>query len=126
MENFLEASKRHYNDAMFLWGDNRFPNAIQLHGFAAECGLKALIVRYHGSNTSGIPSKYKEHADVLVPLLKALRMSVGERKGAAYFNMLSKFKAFQFWRIDHRYWSDSTLGQHLAQYGDGYRGASEG
>ena len=50
MVDFSGAGRRHYKDAELLKSDNRIPNAGHLFGFAAECGIKALLVS-HGLST---------------------------------------------------------------------------
>lgn len=41
--DFANAHDRHRQDAEFLENATRLPNADHLYGFAAECGLKALM-----------------------------------------------------------------------------------
>jgi hypothetical protein len=48
MVNFYESSKRHYVDVVLLQNNDRLPNAGQLYGFSAECGVKALMVAVSG------------------------------------------------------------------------------
>ncbi|MEW6037989.1 MAG: SAM-dependent methyltransferase [Pseudomonadota bacterium] len=42
-EDFLDAHKRHWDDAELLFQAQRWANADHLYGMAAECGLKALM-----------------------------------------------------------------------------------
>lgn len=42
-EDFLDAHQRHWHDAELLFQMQRWANADHLYGFAAECGLKALM-----------------------------------------------------------------------------------
>lgn len=44
--NFLDAHKRHWNDAERLFAAACYANADQLYGMAAECGLKQLMVQF--------------------------------------------------------------------------------
>lgn len=41
---FRAAAHRHYADAAHLLGEARYPNADHLAGFAAECGLKTIML----------------------------------------------------------------------------------
>lgn len=44
MVHFRHAAIRHYNDGELLINNDRQANAGQLYGFAAECGIKWLLV----------------------------------------------------------------------------------
>lgn len=41
--DFLDAHKRHWADAEYLFAAKRWANADHLYGMAAECGLKTLM-----------------------------------------------------------------------------------
>ena len=41
--DFLDAHQRHWDDAEHLLQAQRWANADHLYGFAAECGLKAVV-----------------------------------------------------------------------------------
>lgn len=43
--DFLDAHFRHLKDAGLLYSNERWANASHLYGFAAECGLKALMAK---------------------------------------------------------------------------------
>ena len=116
--DFLDASKRHYSDALFLQSNSRLPNAAQLFGLAAECGLKALIEKILNIKKGEWPSQFRQHANVLVDSMSTLRASVAGRQEAKYFVMLTQFGAFRSWDIAHRYWStsDIPLTQHMSSW----------
>lgn len=40
--HFVDAHRRHWDDAELLLGNARWANADQMYGFSAECGLKAV------------------------------------------------------------------------------------
>ncbi len=42
-EDFADAHGRHWKDAELLYRHSCWPNADQLYGFSAECGLKAIM-----------------------------------------------------------------------------------
>lgn len=41
--DFLDAWRRHWEDAELLFEHHRWANSDQLYGFSAECGLKAVM-----------------------------------------------------------------------------------
>jgi len=115
--DFSAASKRHYRDAELLLTNNRIPNAGHLFGFAAECGIKALLVS-HGlrvdSTTGDIkeekeknkPYKYKTHINVLINNVKAFKDS---RMYSQYVEMMPNLMAFSNWNTNHRYYDESSI-----------------
>jgi len=42
--DYLDAFSRHREDGDLLYDHARWPNADQLYGLSAECGLKAVMV----------------------------------------------------------------------------------
>jgi hypothetical protein len=48
--DFPASARRHLADAKLLEANGRLANAGHLYGFAAECGLKALLI-WHGYPT---------------------------------------------------------------------------
>jgi hypothetical protein len=109
MPNFYEASQRHYADAVLLQNSNRLPNAGQLYGLSAECGVKALMIAVLGTK---LPEKYRKHPDKLVNLIPIFLTAVSGRQGIHYFTAVQqKFKAFggcSPWDVDDRYESDTA------------------
>lgn len=45
-EHYARAGRRHYDDAVYLHEDDRLPNADYHYGFAVECALKSLLLRF--------------------------------------------------------------------------------
>lgn len=45
-DHYAGAALRHHNDAVYLHDDGRLPNADHHFGFAVECALKSLMLRY--------------------------------------------------------------------------------
>jgi hypothetical protein len=111
--DFLAASKRHYLDAELLTNSRRIPNAGHLFGFAAECGLKALLIS-HGLNTDPItgdiieppPHKYKTHINDLINNVVIFPSSPGYSK---YLGMMPNIKVFSNWSAKHRYYDESSI-----------------
>lgn len=50
--DFLDAHKRHWDDAETLFQAVRWANADHLYGMSAECGLKALMVKLNQGSLS--------------------------------------------------------------------------
>ncbi|NMO53020.1 hypothetical protein HH310_17710 [Actinoplanes sp. TBRC 11911] len=44
--HYAHAAVRHYNDAVYLQDGDRVPNADHLFGFAVECALKSMLLRF--------------------------------------------------------------------------------
>ena len=110
--DFLDASKRHYDDAVLLQANACLPNAAQLFGLSAECGVKALSEKIQNQP---LPSNYYKHANVLVNLLPKLFHG---RLGATYLARIGLFKSFSSWDIEDRYRSVAQipLAKHMADW----------
>lgn len=113
--DFKGAARRHWADAELLAQAGRLPNAGQLYGFMAECGLKALLVA-HGLPTEAngdIQKKpktgYREHMPTLSQLVSTLAMFPDGRDSTRYLSLLPDLTQFDDWSIDHRYWDESVL-----------------
>lgn len=111
--DFHGASRRHYRDAELLMNSKRIPNAGHLFGFAAECGIKALLVAYGletDSRTGDImetrPYKYKTHVNTLINNVQTFP---GSRQYSKYLGMMPNMKAFSDWNAGHRYWNESAI-----------------
>jgi hypothetical protein len=46
MTDFYNAYTRHIEDAEFLFSASHLGNADQIYGYAAECGLKCLMLHF--------------------------------------------------------------------------------
>ncbi|MFC3984161.1 hypothetical protein [Streptosporangium jomthongense] len=60
-DDYAHAALRHYRDAVYLHDDKRLPNADHHYGFAVECALKSLLLRYLNAtmiDARGRPSHY--------------------------------------------------------------------
>ena len=113
--DFREAARRHWADAEFLAQSGRIPNAGQLYGFMAECGLKALLVA-HGLPTEAngdIRRKprtgYREHMPTLAQLVASLTAFHDGRAATRYLAFLPDLAHFDDWCLDHRYWGASAI-----------------
>lgn len=113
--NFLEAARRHYSDAEFLYTHQRQANSGQLFGFAAECGLKALLVQHglpieaNGDIQRKPATGFREHLPKLAGLMNNLDTIPDGRKATRYVAMLPNLTRFSDWNIDHRYYATNAL-----------------
>ena len=90
-DDFIDAHRRHWEDAELLFDSGRWPNADQLYGISAECGLKALVMRCPGMPPK-IPRKYKEHVDKLWPIFEDFAR---EQKGGRYLKLATRRRTVQ-------------------------------
>jgi len=109
--DFLDALDRHWLDAELLHGNERWANADHLYGFAAESGLKGLMLEFGMpiDETKDIPSNEKDrkHADAIWARYESYRS--GHHKGADY--LLPEPNPFDNWRASDRYASQSQFDQ---------------
>lgn len=103
--DFLDAMERHWQDAELLHSHVRLANADQLYGLAAECGLKALMLRWGMPFTGGRPSNPADrvHANGLWSRYEAYR------QGNSAVFALPPNNPFAHWRIEHRYANQSSF-----------------
>ncbi len=120
--DFNQAGKRHFNDAELLQDHKRNAAAGQLYGFAAECGIKFLLVLngYPTNPASGeIAEKkkqFKKHIHELVKNIHMLHAYLNGRDAAKYLAMIPNINDFADWTTDHRYYTDSALPPSLAKW----------
>lgn len=100
--DFVDAHRRHWDDAELLLGNERWANADQLYGFSAECGLKA-VMQAMGMpvDAAGTPSeRYRKHVRELWPEFRSFAAGPG---GARYSSRLPKDNPFTDWSHHDRY-----------------------
>lgn len=99
--DFAGAGRRHLDDAKKLNDDDRLPNADHLAGLAAECSLKAILIRGFGVavGTDGRPTGHAMHGH---DLWVKSRIHVRGRFGSQFFNLLKR-SPFNNWGVDQRY-----------------------
>ncbi|MFB6816385.1 hypothetical protein ACFCV8_17785 [Streptomyces sp. NPDC056347] len=126
------AGDRHYEDASFLHGDGRLLNADHLFGLAVECLMKALLLRFGGSDgvsmrgrggsdsdrlwwddpNASNPNKKRQPLGHINEIRDALPLLLSGRPGPDLQEALTRVSDdFEEWRVDDRY-ADGT---HLAQ-----------
>lgn len=111
--NFIDAFARHFKDADFLLEKERFANASQLYGLAAECGLKALMIKFGMPLSGHLPQdkKDKVHADGVWQRYQSYQS--GHTLGTGYG--LTVQNPFGAWSIHQRYWKSSCITEKNAQ-----------
>lgn len=111
--SFINAFARHFNDAELLLEKQRYANASQLYGLAAECGLKALMIKFGMPLSGSSPQDRidKVHADGVWQRYQSYQS--GHILGADYG--LTAQNPFITWSIDQRYWKSSCITEQSAQ-----------
>ena len=112
--DFLDASQRHWDDAERLFQAQRWANADQLYGIAAECGLKCLMRAFgmEVNSKNGSPTKELDrvHANKISARFESYR-SGAEATGY----VLSTPGAFDNWDISDRYAHQSNFDKSRAK-----------
>lgn len=117
MPDFSAAARRHLDDGDLLYEQSRFPNAVQLWAYGAECTLKALALKQNifkldfkdkpPKNFALHLNQIKDGADLL-SLYNAAQTGTSPLPGPA--------SAFVGWDIHARYEDGSQLLPGIAQY----------
>jgi hypothetical protein len=105
---YADAAVRHGSDAELLNEEHRLPDADQLYGFAAECALKAALLKIPGCVSSGVlQRRYKEHVGELWELIPVQSI---EKIAPGLVSLLRMgTKPFADWSIDQRYESGEAI-----------------
>ena len=111
--DYVDAHRRHWADAELLFGCERWPNADQLYGYSAECGLKA-VMRSLGMEVKrhGVPA-LKAHRSHVQDIWKVFESFVADRRGEQYLRLLPKGEPFADWSHHDRY----AHGRHFDRAG---------
>jgi len=97
VENYAEASIRHFSDAEHLACSGRFDSAGHLIGFAAECAIKHAVL----SLAAGPVAKLH------IPLLiEHARKRLHGQRDRAVHTLIGDPAFFDGWRVEARYESD--------------------
>lgn len=101
-EDFVDACRRHQEDADLLFKHHRWANADQLYGLTAECGLKARMVKWGVllDNTGEVKGKYRVHVHKLWRLFEDCAKGRGETRELGF---LPRGTPFADWSPDERY-----------------------
>jgi hypothetical protein len=120
--DFPLSAKRHWHDAVLLESNARIENAGQLYGFAAECGIKAILVGLnYPTDADGSPVRkppvgtpqVRKHVHQLVAVIGDIQNYVQGRNGAKYIALIPNIGSFSNWDIEHRYWTDTAIPNSL-------------
>ena len=110
--DFLDAHKRHWDDAERLMQAGRLANADHLYGMAAECGLKQLMLAFGMAldPRTGKPTDRNDwvHANNIWPRYESYRS--GRIAGADY--ALPSQNPFNQWDVSDRYANQAGFQQH--------------
>lgn len=120
--NYAAAARRHLSDGRLLLGQGRRANAGQLFGFSVECGIKAVLIACGVARGAdgGVAEKNpldqrKGHPlRTHMPILSSRVSTFGNLipdgpKATSYFAMLARPGDMDDWRVDHRYWNESSI-----------------
>ncbi len=104
--DFLDAHERHWEDAQLLERNGRLPNADQLYGVSAECGLKRLMI-YFGmklvpDSLTGIDKPADKNDKVHANKIWSQYQSHLSGALASRYT-LPKLNPFSDWNVDQRY-----------------------
>ena len=102
-EDFLDAHRRHWDDAQLLCGKGRLANADHLYGLSAECGLKS-VMRIFKVTDAELPAKYKLHIDKLWAKFETW---AANRMVKRHVRSLPPGMPFSNWSVSDRYASGS-------------------
>lgn len=120
--DYAQAARRHLRDGEALYRADRHANAGQLFGFAAECGLKAMLVACkvavgadgclppaHPAQSKG-KHPLREHVPVLLDRITQHGQLIPDGVAATrYLATMPRLVDFKDWSIDHRYWREGAL-----------------
>lgn len=107
--NFAQAARRHYDDATHLLSQERLGSAEHFAGFAAECALKVILLRFLGAtlNSAGLPQNGQMTYRHLPRLWNDVGLTATGRSGAVFAALLAKPNPFTRWAVSDRY-TDAT------------------
>ena len=119
--NYEQAARRHLTDAETLFNQGRMPNAGQLYGFAAECGLKAMLLAcgVAPDTDGGIPAIHptkpkkghplRQHMPTLTDRIASHGQLIPDGMQATmYMSSMPNLSQFGGWSVEHRYCSDAA------------------
>lgn len=120
--DYAGAARRHLRDGELLYSRGRHANAGQLFGFAAECGLKAMLVacKVPVDADGGLPPTHpsrperrhplREHVPVLIDRITQHGQLIPDGMAATrYLATMPRLDDFKDWKIDHRYCREGAL-----------------
>lgn len=115
--SYPKAALRHFEDATLLEAQGRNPNAGQLYGFAAECGIKSLMPFNSQKERVDGPLGNK-HIHQIINQLSQVQTAYQSRSCAHYLSMIPNINNFHDWDTTHRYFDESCLPPSLPCWRD--------
>lgn len=119
---YEHAARRHLRDADTLFNQGRLANAGQLYGFAAECGLKAMLLAcgVAPGADGGVPDDHPANPGKRHPLRQHMpsltgRISINGHlipdgpRATKYMATMPSLGHFHDWSVDHRYWREAAM-----------------
>lgn len=125
--HYAHAAARHYEDGVFLHDNARLPNADHHYGFAVECALKSLLLRFtvatmDPKKPNGLPSKSPwirdpatgkaAHTYSHLPWMATdVALLTHGRSVTRLSAALGGLTAFDAWKVDDRYSDGSDVAE---------------
>lgn len=110
---FFKSAKRLHSDAEHLVADHRNFNAGHLHGLAAECGLKYLLILcgalQRDQGTGDLVVRPRPHVNELTDasgLAANYQLMVSGHTNSRYLSLARSLAGLQTWRAEFRYYDD--------------------
>ncbi|MGW0959411.1 hypothetical protein ACWD4K_10315 [Streptomyces gelaticus] len=122
-EHFASAAERHFHDGDYLRKGSRLPSADHLYGFAAECAVKSLLLRFTDVTIGPLegegeekPSakprvRHPEDSERIIEfghvneLVREIKLFASGRSGAPLHALLdSDLRVFKKWNVKYRYY----------------------
>jgi len=113
-DDFGDAHKRHWEDAEILFTKSRWANADHLYGISAECGLKALIVAFNGTQHKLHLNQNKNNTTLVQEYQSAWSAYLVGRPEAYKISTLPP-DFFKGWSVDQRYHSQSLFNEQTTE-----------
>ncbi|MEU2356912.1 hypothetical protein ABZ599_28735 [Streptomyces misionensis] len=124
-DHYARAAMRHHDDAIYLHDDGRLPNADHHFGFAVECALKSVILRYTQASMEptrpGRPPSVKPWAPDaagnpryfghLPGLWSDVALLLHGRGGSILSGVLAASQPFDTWAVEDRYLDGAAIGE---------------
>ncbi|WP_444961611.1 hypothetical protein [Nocardiopsis sp. M1B1] len=104
-QEFAGAARRHFDDAELLRANSRWPNADYHYGFAVECALKSLLLRYLGAtvNQNNKPQIGSYSLGHLPPVWNRAHLEAQGRSATKLVSAMGTANPFDGYDVAHRY-----------------------
>ena len=113
--DFRDASERHFGDGELLLAEERLANADHLFGMSAECSIKAIMEALGMKTSSAGAPRDIGHRVHMPELWAAFQSFASGRLASRYVEPLDKQNPFVDWKVDQRYWKQSSIGRGTVQ-----------